>query len=110
MTRVCLLAVFVICVITIGIFIFIDIRTPSRSSWDENVSHTPAKISAWDTPTPSRTSVIDEPSFSVKKHSYKLDTPLPTPTHLYNDWAEDRKSFGIKFGEGSKFYYYDFYG
>ena len=23
------------------------------------------------------------------------DTPLPTPTHKYNAWADDRKSLGI---------------
>ena len=23
------------------------------------------------------------------------DTPLPTPTHRYNAWADDRKSMGI---------------
>ncbi len=23
------------------------------------------------------------------------DTPLPTPTHRYNEWADDRKSLGI---------------
>lgn len=26
---------------------------------------------------------------------WSKDTPLPTPTHRYNAWADDRKSLGI---------------
>ena len=26
---------------------------------------------------------------------WSKDTPLPTPTHRYNEWADDRKSLGI---------------
>lgn len=32
-------------------------------------------------------------SFSTRRLS--KDTPLPTPTHRYNEWADDRKSLGI---------------
>jgi pre-mRNA-splicing factor ATP-dependent RNA helicase DHX38/PRP16 len=32
-----------------------------------------------------------------KRRKYnEMDTPLPTPTHKYNEWADDRKSFGIR--------------
>lgn len=73
---------------------FKDIRTPSRSSWDEEMTHTPSRSSAWDMLTPSHTSEIDEPSISRRRGTE--DTPLPTPTYRYNAWADDRKSFGIK--------------
>ncbi len=26
---------------------------------------------------------------------WSKDTPLPTPTHRYNEWADDRKSLGV---------------
>ena len=70
-----------------------DIRTPSRSSWDEDITGTPSRTSAWDVMTPSRTS--EEEVSSSSRRQYK-DTPLPTPTHRYNAWANERKSFGIK--------------
>ena len=42
------------------------------------------------------------------RSKYSTDTPLPTPTHRYNAWADDRKSLGItprpqgEEGEGGK--------
>lgn len=74
---------------------FKDIRTPSRSSWDEDITGTPRKSnSSWDVMTPSISDMEEEvPKSSVKKHE---DTPLPTPTHRYNAWANERKSFGVK--------------
>lgn len=74
---------------------FKDIRTPSRSSWDEDITGTPRQSnSAWDVMTPSISEIEEEPSSSRRK--YDKDTPLPTPTHRYNAWANERKSFGIK--------------
>ncbi len=70
-----------------------DIRTPSRSSWDEDITNTPSRTSAWDVMTPSHTSQ-DEVSSSSRRQ-YK-ETPLPTPTFRYNEWANERKSFGVK--------------
>ena len=32
---------------------------------------------------------------SLTDYSGSTDTPLPTPTHRYNAWADDRKSLGI---------------
>ena len=78
---------------------YLDIRTPSHSSWDEEMTHTPSRSSAWDMLTPSHTSEIDEPSISRRRGTE--DTPLPTPTYRYNAWADDRKSFGIKNKKGS---------
>ena len=74
-------------------------RTPSRSSWDGDNTKTPVRRSAWDTPTPSHVSSVDEPKWTAARGS--LDTPLPTPSHLYNDWANDRKSFGRPTKEGT---------
>lgn len=31
----------------------------------------------------------------VTIYSSSRDTPLPTPSHRYNVWADDRKSLGI---------------
>lgn len=56
------------------------------------MTRTPVRTSAWDTPTPSHLSSIDEPRLTS---GVSLETPLPTPSHLYNEWANDRKSFGI---------------
>ena len=41
------------------------------------------------------------------RSKFSTDTPLPTPTHRYNAWADDRKSLGITprpqgEGEGGK--------
>ncbi|XP_019863737.1 PREDICTED: pre-mRNA-splicing factor ATP-dependent RNA helicase PRP16-like, partial [Amphimedon queenslandica] len=74
-------------------------RTPSRSSWDGDNTKTPVRRSAWDTPTPAHLSSFDEPRWTGTHGS--LDTPLPTPSHLYNDWANDRKSFGRPTKEGN---------
>ena len=82
-----------------------DIRTPSRSSWDEDVLDTPSRSSAWDTMTPSHTSETEEELVSVRKKYVNKDTPLPTPTYRYNAWANERKSFGVnKSGNNDKWY------
>ena len=31
----------------------------------------------------------------IRRSKASTDTPLPTPTHRYNAWADDRKSLGI---------------
>jgi len=31
----------------------------------------------------------------IQRSKASTDTPLPTPTHRYNAWADDRKSLGI---------------
>ena len=33
--------------------------------------------------------------FCAANYRATTDTPLPTPTHRYNVWADDRKSLGI---------------
>lgn len=57
--------------------------TPSRSDWDEE-SGGRRKGSSWETNTPRHRS----------KHRSD-ETPLPTPAHRYNQWADDRKKTGI---------------
>ena len=34
-------------------------------------------------------------SYYITSCRLSRDTPLPTPTHQYNTWADDRKSLGI---------------
>ncbi|KAL5467249.1 hypothetical protein EMCRGX_G031450 [Ephydatia muelleri] len=66
----------------------------SHSSW-ETPDHSPAHVSSsWDlpSPVPSRDSGLDTLR-SQKKASD--DTPLPTPTHLYNPWADNKKTLTI---------------
>uniref|UniRef100_A0A8C4SN17 Pre-mRNA-splicing factor ATP-dependent RNA helicase PRP16 n=1 Tax=Erpetoichthys calabaricus TaxID=27687 RepID=A0A8C4SN17_ERPCA len=69
-----------------------DSATPSRSSWDEDDSgYGSSRCSQWESPTPSRRE--SERSQSVKSR-YPDDTPLPTPSYKYNEWANDRRHLG----------------
>ncbi|XP_035680247.1 pre-mRNA-splicing factor ATP-dependent RNA helicase PRP16-like isoform X2 [Branchiostoma floridae] len=90
-------------------------ETPSRSNWedDEDLRSTPSRNSSWDLPTPSTGSRDGDRSVrSERSHRSTRDgdyserrkapnkksvdeTPLFTPTHKYNDWADDRRHIGI---------------
>ncbi|EDO35622.1 predicted protein [Nematostella vectensis] len=69
------------------------IRTPSRSSWEEDENSTPSR-SKWEMPSPARS--ISDYIASEKRHSrHPDDTPRFTPTHKYNEWANDRRKTGV---------------
>ncbi|XP_039619262.1 pre-mRNA-splicing factor ATP-dependent RNA helicase PRP16 isoform X1 [Polypterus senegalus] len=84
-----------------------DSATPSRSSWDEDDSgYGSSRCSQWESPTPSRResersqltpssrgSERKDRDRSVKSR-YPDDTPLPTPSYKYNEWANDRRHLG----------------
>ncbi|XP_063926272.1 pre-mRNA-splicing factor ATP-dependent RNA helicase PRP16-like isoform X1 [Zophobas morio] len=59
-----------------------DIRTPSRSSWDSD--KTPRRDDDPWRVTPSRST----------RRSPHLGTPLPTPSYMYNEWADSRRVRG----------------
>lgn len=85
-----------------------DLATPSRCSWDEDDSgYASSRHSHWESPSPapshrendrserSQRSVRDsERRDRSSKPQYPTDTPLPTPSYKYNEWANDRKHFG----------------
>lgn len=97
-----------------------DLATPSRSSWDEDDSgYSSSRHSHWESPSPapshrendrserSQRSVRDsERRDRSSKPQYPADTPLPTPSYKYNEWANDRKHFGstprLSRGKGEK--------
>ncbi|XP_056318359.1 pre-mRNA-splicing factor ATP-dependent RNA helicase PRP16 [Danio aesculapii] len=97
-----------------------DLATPSRSSWDEDDSgYASSRHSHWESPSPapshrendrserSQRSVRDsERRDRSSKPQYPVDTPLPTPSYKYNEWANDRKHFGstprLSRGKGEK--------
>ncbi|KAI8504571.1 Pre-mRNA-splicing factor ATP-dependent RNA helicase PRP16 [Branchiostoma belcheri] len=80
---------------------------------DDDLRSTPSRGSSWDLPTPStgsrdgdrsirsersHRSTRDYDTSERRKASNKKsvdETPLFTPTHKYNDWADDRKHIGI---------------
>jgi len=84
-----------------------DVRTPSRSTWEDD---TPQRNSSqWDMPSPARSSSSrDDRSYrshrsdmsersgrhSKSHRRQEDDTPRFTPTHKYNAWADDRKNSG----------------
>uniref|UniRef100_A0A8B9KZE3 RNA helicase n=1 Tax=Astyanax mexicanus TaxID=7994 RepID=A0A8B9KZE3_ASTMX len=87
-----------------------DTTTPSRSSWDEDDSgYASSRRSHWESPSPApshresersersqrsvRESERRDKSESVRAR-YPDDTPLPTPSYKYNEWANDRKHLG----------------
>ncbi|KAJ8343832.1 hypothetical protein SKAU_G00311610 [Synaphobranchus kaupii] len=89
-----------------------DAPTPSRSGWDEDDSgYSSSRRSHWESPSPSpspshkeadrsersqrsvRESERREKDRSVRSR-YPDDTPLPTPSYKYNEWANDRKHLG----------------
>lgn len=78
-----------------------DIRTPSRSSWDDEDS-TPSR-SKWEMPSPSR-SISEDMRSERRSHRRVDDTPHFTPTHKYNVWEDDRRSTGAtpRFSKGKR--------
>uniref|UniRef100_A0A3Q4H2R9 RNA helicase n=1 Tax=Neolamprologus brichardi TaxID=32507 RepID=A0A3Q4H2R9_NEOBR len=98
-----------------------DSFTPSRSNWDEDDSgFGSSRHSQWESPSPApshRESDRSERSQrsgreserrdrSVRSGRYPDDTPLPTPSYKYNEWANDRKHLGstprLSQGKGRK--------
>uniref|UniRef100_A0A671XQV8 Pre-mRNA-splicing factor ATP-dependent RNA helicase PRP16 n=1 Tax=Sparus aurata TaxID=8175 RepID=A0A671XQV8_SPAAU len=85
-----------------------DSFTPSRSNWEEDDSgYASSRHSQWESPSPapsSRESDRSERSHRSSRESerrdrsvrgrYPDDTPLPTPSYKYNEWANDRKHLG----------------
>ncbi|XP_043937837.1 pre-mRNA-splicing factor ATP-dependent RNA helicase PRP16 [Protopterus annectens] len=88
-----------------------DGPTPSRSSWDEEDSgYGSARRSQWDSPSPIPSHKDGERSErSHRSSAHESDrrdrdrssrskctdnTPLPTPSYKYNEWADDRRHLG----------------
>uniref|UniRef100_W5KAC0 Pre-mRNA-splicing factor ATP-dependent RNA helicase PRP16 n=1 Tax=Astyanax mexicanus TaxID=7994 RepID=W5KAC0_ASTMX len=78
-----------------------DTTTPSRSSWDEDDSgYGSSRRSHWESPSPapshreSERSERSQRSVREMRARYPDDTPLPTPSYKYNEWANDRKHLG----------------
>ncbi|KAJ7986110.1 hypothetical protein DPEC_G00347400 [Dallia pectoralis] len=85
--------------------------TPSRTSWDEDDSgYASSRRSHWESPSPGPTHKDSERSERSERSPrsgreserreksvrgrYPDDTPLPTPSYKYNEWANDRKHLG----------------
>uniref|UniRef100_A0A7N9ASE9 Pre-mRNA-splicing factor ATP-dependent RNA helicase PRP16 n=1 Tax=Mastacembelus armatus TaxID=205130 RepID=A0A7N9ASE9_9TELE len=82
--------------------------TPSRSNWDEDDSgYNSSRHSQWESPSPALSHrELDRSERSHRsvreserrersvKGRYPDDTPLPTPSYKYNEWANDRKHLG----------------
>ncbi|CAL8352741.1 unnamed protein product [Merluccius merluccius] len=99
-----------------------DSFTPSRSNWEEDDSgYSSSRHSLqWESPSPapsnregsdrserSQRSVRDsERRDRSVRGRYPDDTPLPTPSYKYNEWANDRKHLGstprLSQGKGKK--------
>ncbi|XP_076879713.1 pre-mRNA-splicing factor ATP-dependent RNA helicase PRP16 isoform X2 [Brachyhypopomus gauderio] len=98
-----------------------DAPTPSGSSWDEDDSgYAGSRRSHWESPSPapshrseserserSQRSVRDsERRDKSVRARYTDDTPLPTPSYKYNEWANDRRHLGstprLSRGKGKK--------
>ncbi|MGH0124000.1 UNVERIFIED_CONTAM: hypothetical protein FKN15_019274 [Acipenser sinensis] len=100
-----------------------DGATPSRSSWDEDDSgYASSRRSHWESPSPAPTHRESERSERSQRSSgreserrdrdrsvksrYPEDTPLPTPSYKYNEWANDRRHLGatprLSRGKGRK--------
>uniref|UniRef100_A0A3B4YGA8 RNA helicase n=1 Tax=Seriola lalandi dorsalis TaxID=1841481 RepID=A0A3B4YGA8_SERLL len=87
-----------------------DAFTPSRSNWDEDDSgYASSRHSQWESPSPApsqRESDRSERSHRSVRGRYPDDTPLPTPSYKYNEWANDRKHLGstprLSQGKGRK--------
>ena len=68
--------------------------TPSRSSWDEDErSGNYRKKSTWDMNTPKLDRSTDHGDYQENTNRSGR-TPMPTPAHKYNRWADDRKKTG----------------
>ncbi|KAJ8400510.1 hypothetical protein AAFF_G00396340 [Aldrovandia affinis] len=101
-----------------------DAPTPSRSGWDEDDSgYASSRRSHWESPSPSPSPSHQQSDRSERGHRsvreserrekdrsvrsrYPDDTPLPTPSYKYNEWANDRKHLGstprLSRGKGKK--------
>ncbi|KAK6477166.1 pre-mRNA-splicing factor ATP-dependent RNA helicase PRP16-like [Huso huso] len=100
-----------------------DGATPSRSSWDEDDSgYASSRRSHWESPSPASSHRESERSERSQRSSgreserrdrdrsvksrYPDDTPLPTPSYKYNEWANDRRHLGatprLSRGKGRK--------
>ncbi|KTG44447.1 hypothetical protein cypCar_00010855 [Cyprinus carpio] len=93
-----------------------DLATPSRSSWDEDDSgYSSSRHSHWESPSPAPSHCSERSQRSVRdserrdrssKPQYPAETPLPTPSYKYNEWANDRKHLGstprLSRGKGDK--------
>lgn len=79
-----------------------DIRTPSRSSWDDEES-TPSR-SKWEMASPARSLISEDVRSERRSHQRIDDTPMFTPTHKYNVWEVDRHSTGAtpRFSKGKR--------
>ncbi|XP_058256656.1 pre-mRNA-splicing factor ATP-dependent RNA helicase PRP16 isoform X1 [Hemibagrus wyckioides] len=97
-----------------------DAPTPSASSWDEDDSgYASSRRSHWESPSPApshretdrserstRSGRDSERRDKSVRARYPDDTPLPTPSYKYNEWANDRKHLGstprLSKGKGKK--------
>ncbi|XP_049574619.1 pre-mRNA-splicing factor ATP-dependent RNA helicase PRP16 [Syngnathus scovelli] len=94
-----------------------DGSTPSRSNWEEEDSgYATSRHSQWESPSPTPSARESERSRHTGRESerrdksvrgrYTDDTPLPTPSYKYNEWANDRKHLGstprLSQGKGKK--------
>uniref|UniRef100_H3CVC9 Pre-mRNA-splicing factor ATP-dependent RNA helicase PRP16 n=1 Tax=Tetraodon nigroviridis TaxID=99883 RepID=H3CVC9_TETNG len=82
--------------------------TPSRSNWEEDDSgYGSSRHSHWESPSPAPSSKESDRSERSQRSGqeserrdrsvrsrYPHDTPLPTPSYKYNEWANDRKHLG----------------
>uniref|UniRef100_A0A674DE11 Pre-mRNA-splicing factor ATP-dependent RNA helicase PRP16 n=1 Tax=Salmo trutta TaxID=8032 RepID=A0A674DE11_SALTR len=78
--------------------------TPSRTSWDEDDSgYASSRRSHWESPSPAPSHKDSDKSERSERSPrsgreirgrYPDDTPLPTPSYKYNEWANDRKHLG----------------
>ncbi|XP_040826897.1 pre-mRNA-splicing factor ATP-dependent RNA helicase PRP16-like [Ochotona curzoniae] len=75
-----------------------DAATPSRSTWEEEEEdrgHGSSRHWQWESPSPM-------PSYRDSEGGHRPssrqrdsdDTPLPTPSYKYNEWADDRRHLG----------------
>ncbi|XP_068943829.1 pre-mRNA-splicing factor ATP-dependent RNA helicase PRP16 isoform X4 [Petaurus breviceps papuanus] len=81
-----------------------DAATPSRSNWEEEDSgYGSSRRSQWESPSPvpsCRDSERSHRSSSTRDKERSVrskcpdDTPLPTPSYKYNEWADDRRHLG----------------
>ncbi|XP_061738487.1 pre-mRNA-splicing factor ATP-dependent RNA helicase PRP16 isoform X2 [Nerophis ophidion] len=91
--------------------------TPSRSNWEEDDSgYASSRHSQWESPSPAPSARDSERNRLTGRESerrdrsvrgrYPDDTPLPTPSYKYNEWANDRKHLGstprLSQGKGKK--------
>ncbi|TNN87585.1 Pre-mRNA-splicing factor ATP-dependent RNA helicase PRP16 [Liparis tanakae] len=97
-----------------------DSFTPSRSNWEEDDSgYSSSRHSQWESPSPAlppremdrsersqRSGRESERRDRSIRGRYPDDTPLPTPSYKYNEWANDRKHLGttprLSQGKGKK--------